>query len=83
MKIIVDETKYEGTPEEIVGKLRELLFDKPDVMDAESYIRYIQATYKRVFERDMILPDTDLDGRIRAMFAILEEAELAEVIEYV
>ncbi|MDD3921209.1 MAG: hypothetical protein PHO41_08585 [Eubacteriales bacterium] len=82
MKIIVDEIKYEGTPEEIVGKLRELLFDRPDVTDTESYIRYIQGTYKRAFAQDMILPETKLDGRIRAMFAILEEAELAEVLEY-
>jgi len=30
----------------------------------------------------MALPEADLDGRIRAMFAILEDAGLAEVIEY-
>lgn len=82
MKIIADETIYEGTPEEIVGMLRELLFDRPDVTDTESYIRYIQGTYKRVFAQDMILPETKLDGRIRAMFAILEDAGLMEVVEY-
>lgn len=82
MKIIADETIYEGTPEEIVGMLRELLFNRPDVTDTESYLRYIQGTYKRVFERDMALPEADLDGRIRAMFSILEDAGLMEVIEY-
>lgn len=82
MKIIADETIYEGTPEEIVGKLRELLFNRPDVTDTESYIRYIQGTYKRVFAQDMILPETKLDGRIRAMFAILEDEGLLEVAEY-
>ena len=83
MKIIIDETTYSGSPTDIVNELRKKLFNRPDVTDAEGYIRYIQDTYKRVFEQDMILPNADVDGRIRAMFAILEDAGLAEVIEHV
>ena len=82
MKVIIDETTYSGSPVEIVNELRKLLFNRPDVTDAEGYIHYIQDTYKRVFEQNMALPDAGLDGRIRAMFAILEDAGLAEVIEY-
>lgn len=82
MKVIIDETTYSGSPVGIVNELQKLLFNRPDVTDAEGYIRYIQSTYKRVFEQNMALPDAGLDGRIRAMFAILEDAGLAEVIEY-
>lgn len=82
MKIVLDEATYEGTPSEIAENLRGLLFDAEIAPDAESYIQYIQNTYKRVFERDMTLPETDLDGRIGAMFTMLEEAGLMEAIEY-
>ena len=82
MKVIIDETTYSGSPVGIVNELQKLLFNRPDVTDAEGYIRYSQSTYKRVFEQNMALPDAGLDGRIRAMFAILEDAGLAEVIEY-
>ncbi len=82
MKIIIDETTYIGSPTGIVNELRRLLFDKPDVTDTESYIKHIQNTYKQVFNREMALPDAGIDGRIRAMFAILEEAGYAEVLEY-
>lgn len=82
MKIIIDETTYAGSPQEIVKDLMGLLFDQPDVTDAESYIRYIQGVYKSVFAEEMSLPNSDLDGRIRAMFAILEDVGYAEVLEY-
>ena len=82
MKVIIEETTYIGSPSSVVNELRRLLFNRPDVTDAESYVRYIADTYRSVYNREMVLPDTDLDSRIRAMFAILEDNGLAEVLEY-
>lgn len=82
MKICVYDRTFEGSPMEIVESLRQLLFNITDIPDAEAYIRHIKRTYQMAYNREMILPNVDLDGRIRAMFAILEEAELAEVLEY-
>lgn len=82
MKIVAYEQTFEGTPQGIVYSLRELLFDVADIPDAEGYIRHIRHTYECAFGREMALPDVGLDGRIRAMFAILEEAGLMETLEY-
>lgn len=82
MKVIIEETTYIGSPLSVVNELRRQLFNRPDVTDAEGYVRYIQETYRRVYDRDMMLPDVDLADRIRAMFAILEDDGLAEVLEY-
>ena len=81
MKVIIEDNTYIGNPQAVVNELRRQLFNRPDVTDAESYVKYIQETYRRVYDRDMALPDTDLDSRIRAMFAILEYDGLAEVLE--
>ena len=82
MKVIIEDNTYIGNPQAVVNELRRQLFNRPDVTDVESYVKYIQETYRRVYDRDMALPDTDLDSRIRAMFAILEDDGLAEVLEY-
>lgn len=82
MKIVAYEQTFEGTPQGIVHSLRELLFDVADIPDAEGYIRHIRRTYECAFGREMALPDVGLDGRLRAMFAILEEAGLMEILEY-
>lgn len=83
MKIIIDGIAFSGSPTDIVDTLRELLFKKTEPLDIEEYITHIQAAFRQVFNKDMILPQTTLDNRIRAMFSILEENGLAEVIEYV
>ena len=82
MKIVAYEQTFEGKPQGIVHSLRELLFNGADILDAEGYIRHIRRTYECVFGREMTLPDVGLDGRIRAMFAILEEAGLMEILDY-
>ena len=82
MKIIIDGIAFSGSPTEIVDTLRELLFEETEPPDIEGYIAHIQNAYLKMLGREMILPQTTLDGRIRAMFAILEDAGLAEVIEY-
>lgn len=82
MKIVAYEQTFAGSPQDIIESLRGLLFDVADVPDTEAYIRHIQRTYKLAYNKDMVLPDTGLDGRIRAMFAMLEEAGLMEVLDY-
>lgn len=82
MKIIIEDNTYIGNPQAVVNELRRQLFFRPDVTDAESYVKYIQETYRRVYGKEMVLPDIDLDSRIQAMFAILEDHGLAEVLEY-
>ena len=82
MKIIIDGMVFNGSPTDIADMLRELLFEETEPHDTEGYIAHIQRAYLQVFGREMILPQATLDGRIRAMFAILEDAGLMEVIEY-
>lgn len=83
MKITAYGRTFEGSPQEIIESLRDLLLDAAYISDAEAYIRHIQRTYKMAYGKEMALPKTGLDGRIRAMFAILEDAGLMEVTEYV
>lgn len=82
MKIIIDGMAFSGSPTDIVDTLRELLFEETEPPDIEGYIAHIQNAYLQVFGREMILPQAALDGRIRAMFAILEDSGLMEVVEY-
>lgn len=82
MKVIIEDNTYIGNPQAVVNELRRQLFFRPDVTDAESYVKYIQETYRRVYGKEMVLPNIDLDSRIQAMFAILEDHGLAEVLEY-
>ncbi len=82
MKIIIDGIAFSGSPTDIVDTLRELLFEETEPPDIEGYISHIQNAYLQVFGREMILPQATLDGRIRAMCAMLEEAGLMEVVEY-
>lgn len=82
MQIIIDGIAFSGSPTDIVDTLRELLFEETVPPDIEGYIAHIQHAYIQVFGREMVLPHATLDGRIRAMFAILEDVGLMEVIEY-
>lgn len=82
MKIVIDGIAFSGSPTDIVDALRELLFEETAPPDIEGYVAHIQHAYLQVFGREMVLPEVTLDGRIRAMFSILEGAGLMEVIEY-
>ena len=47
MKIQIEETVYEGTATEIMGRLRDQTFDPTEFPDIESYIWFLQSNVIR------------------------------------
>ena len=67
MKIQIEETVYEGTATEIMGRLRDQTF--PDI---ESYIWFLQSNVIRTTGMDCPLPDGDTETQAQAMFRHLD-----------
>ena len=67
MKIQIEETVYEGTATEIMGRLRDQTFDPTEFPDVEIYIWFVQNT-----GMDCPLPDGDTETQAQAMFRHLD-----------
>ena len=65
MKIQIEETVYEGTATEIMGRLRNQTFDPTEFPDIESYVI-------RTTGVDCPLPDGDTETQAQAMFRHLD-----------
>ena len=52
MKIQIEETVYEGTATEIMGRLRDQTFDPTEFPDIESYIWFLQSNVIRTTGMD-------------------------------
>ena len=61
MKIQIEETVYEGTATEIMGRLRNQTFDPTEFPDIESYIWFLQSNVIRTTGMDCPLPDGDVE----------------------
>lgn len=81
MRICIDERTFEGTPQDIVEDLRELLLDPDIAPDNEAYIEHIKRSYERITGEEMLLPETGIDERIRAMFRELDAMGFMEVLD--
>ena len=57
MKIQIEETVYEGTATEIMGRLRDQAFDPTEFPDVETYIWFVQNNAIRTTGMDCPLPD--------------------------
>ena len=66
MKIQIEETVYEGTATEIMGRLRDQTFDPTEFPDIESYIWFLQSNVIRTTGMDCPLPDGDTETQAQA-----------------
>lgn len=73
MKIQIDETVYEGTAMEIMGRLRDQTFDSTEFPDIESYIWFLQSNVIRTTGMECPLPEGDTEAQARAMFRHLDK----------
>ena len=72
MKIQIEETVYEGTATEIMGRLRDQTFDPTEFPDLESYIWFLQSNVIRTTGMDCPLPDGDAETQAAALLRHLD-----------
>lgn len=81
MKILIDETIYEGSGTEIMDQLRAQVFDPTEFPDTESYIWYLWGNYVRMTGLDFDLPQSDTETQSRAMLYQLAKIGGLELLE--
>ena len=67
MKILIDDTTYEGSAAEIVDRLRRRFDDRNDYPDTESYIQQLRSNFIQSTGQNCDLPDSRLENRARAL----------------
>ena len=80
MKVLIDETTYEGTAAEIVDRLRLRNDDRNDYPDTESYIRQLRSNFIRSIGEDCDLPKTGLEDRARVLLFRFADVGSLEVL---
>ena len=73
MKIQIEETVYEGTATEIMGRLRDQTIDSTEFPDIESYIWFLQSNVIRTTGMDCPLPEGNTEVQAQAMFRHLDK----------
>ena len=73
MKILIDETTYEGTAAEILDQLRFQTFDKREFPSTEAYFRFVRDNVCRMTDSPCALPEGSLEERSAALLDVLEE----------
>ena len=73
MKIQIEETVYEGTAMEIMGRLRYQTFDSTEFPDIESYIWFLQSNVIRTTGMECPLPEGNTEVQAQAMFRHLDK----------
>ena len=81
MKIQIEETVYEGTATEIMGRLRNQTFDPTEFPDIESYIWFLQSNVIRTTGMDCPLPDGDAETQAAALLRHLERFGALTMLE--
>ena len=81
MKIQIEETVYEGTATEIMGRLRDQTFDPTEFPDIESYIWFLQSNVIRTTGMDCPLPDGDVETQAAALLRHLERFGALTMLE--
>ena len=72
MKVIIEERLYEGTPVEIMERLREENFDPDECPDVDSYISMLRHRFETMTERVCNLPSSSTERRAAVMIDRLE-----------
>ena len=69
MKVTIDGKEYQAaTAVELIDEIKDMHWHVNSTTDAEGYISIQQDTYKRMIEREMVLPSGDTEARAVAMF---------------
>ena len=72
MKVLIDETIYEGSAVEILDQLRALTFDPQEFPSTDAYIRYLQDSIRRMADISCELPAGSVEQRAAALLEMLE-----------
>ena len=81
LKIQIEETVYEGTATEIMGRLRDQTFDPTEFPDVETYIWFVQNNVIRTTGMDCPLPDGDAETQAAALLRHLERFGALKLLE--
>lgn len=81
MKIQIEETVYEGTATEIMGRLRDQTFDPAEFPDIESYIWFLRSNVIRTTGLDCPLPEGDAETQAQAMLRHLGKLGALRLLE--
>ena len=73
MKLLIDETIYEGTALEILEQLRNLTFSPEEFPSADAYLRFLQDNVRRTAGLPCELPEGPIEERATAMLDLLEQ----------
>ena len=80
MKVLIDDTVYEGTAAEIVDRLRFRNDDRNEYPDTESYIRQLRSNFLRSTGEDCDLPVRGLEDRARVLLFRFADVGSLEVL---
>lgn len=72
MKVLIDETIYEGTAVEILDQLRLQTFDKREFPNTDAYLRFVWDNIRRMTDMPCELPEGSLERRSAALLEVLE-----------
>lgn len=73
MKLLIDETLYEGTALEILEQLRNLTFSPEEFPSADAYLRFLQDNVRRTASLPCELPEGSTEKKACALFEQLEQ----------
>ena len=73
MKLLIDETIYEGTTLEILEQLRNLTFSPEEFPNADAYLRFLQDNVRRTADLPCELPEGSTEEKAYALFEQLEQ----------
>ena len=73
MKLLIDETIYEGTALEILEQLRNLTFSPEEFPSADAYLRFLQDNVRRTAGLPCELPEGSTEEKACALFKQLEQ----------
>ena len=72
MRVLIDETVYEGSAVEILDQLRALTFDPQEFPSTDAYIRFLQDSIRRMTDLPCELPAGSVEQRAAALLETLE-----------
>lgn len=72
MRVLIDETIYEGSAVEILDQLRALTFDPQEFPSTDAYIRYLQDIFRRMADISCELPAGSVEQHASVLLETLE-----------
>ncbi|MGM9538355.1 MAG: hypothetical protein ACI3VN_08500 [Candidatus Onthomonas sp.] len=72
MRVLIDETIYEGSAVEILDQLRALTFEPREFPSTDAYIRFLQDSIRRMTDLPCELPAGSVEQSSAALLETLE-----------